>query len=633
MQASRDLSIAPLFKRAGSNWRGVWTKLLFTDVAYKILEFVILAPLVGVALRLGIGLSGDQVLADQDILFFLLRPVGLLVLTGMLALRLALVALEQAGLMTIGLAASQGVGIDVMTTLRLTLGRASEVISLAMRLTTRCLAMAAPFLAALGLIYFKVLGEFDINYYLAERPPAFRLALGLAILLALGLASVLIPHLISWSLALPLVMFEGVRPGAALVESHRRVKGHRLAIARVLVVWGAGSIVASFLLPSMVLALGRVVGPIGTNRVGLVLGMVLLILILWLLVSALVSWVSASLFALLVGELYGEFDGVLQAIGAQLKRGGALKAAGRVELSPGRLLGALGVGGVLAAALGFFLIDGVRTDDDVLIIAHRGASLAAPENTMAAIEEALVQTADVIEIDVQETRDGEVAVIHDSDLMKIGGRNLKIWDATWSELRAIDIGSWFDPEFSDQRVPHLREVLEASRGRAMVDIELKYYGHDEDLEQRVADVVDELDVNEQVIAMSLKYDAVRKMKALRPDWSVGLLTATAIGDLTRVEADFLAVNAKLATRAFVRRAHERGMPVYAWTVNDPVQMFRMVNHGVDGLITDVPGVARAVLQRRAELNSAERLLVGIAFFFGASVPDPPAEVDTGPATG
>jgi glycerophosphoryl diester phosphodiesterase len=604
--------------------------LLFTDVAFKVLNFAILAPLVGLALRLGVGLSGSEVLADQDIFLFLLRPVGLIVLISMSAFLLALVALEQAGLMTIGMAASQGLEINVMTVLRFTFGRAGAVVQLAMRLIARCLAMSIPFLAALGLIYITLLTEFDINYYLAERPPAFLLAVGLVILLVVGLASLLIPRLIGWSLALPLVLFEGVAPGEALGDSARRVAGHRLPIARVMVFWGAGSMLASFLLPSVILALGRLVGPIGTDRVALALSLMLLVLTLWLLVSAAVSWVSAGLFALLVVELYGEFGGGREAMRSSLEEAGALRASGGLGFSPKGLLAGLVVCGAVAAGLGFFLIDGVRTDDDVLIIAHRGASLDAPENTMAAVEEALAQAADVIEIDVQETADGEIAVIHDSDFMKIAGRDLKIWDATWPDLETIDIGSWFDPEFSDQRVPHLREVLEASRGRARVDIELKYYGHDEALEQRVADIVDELGMNDQVMAMSLKYDAVQKMKALRPDWSVGLLTATAIGDLTRVEADFLAVNAKLATRGFVRRAHERGLPVYAWTVNDPVQMFRMINHGVDGLITDKPALARVVLERRAELNSAERLLVGIAFFFGASAPDPPVEVDVGP---
>jgi glycerophosphoryl diester phosphodiesterase len=108
---------------------------------------------------------------------------------------------------------------------------------------------------------------------------------------------------------------------------------------------------------------------------------------------------------------------------------------------------------------------------------------------------------------------------------------------------------------------------------------------------------------------------------------VGLLTAKAVGDLTTLDADFLAVNSGIANRRFVHRAHARGKKVYVWTVNDPVQMFRMLNLGIDGLITDKPAVARWVIERRARMSAAERLLVGLAFFFGAAAPDPPASLD------
>ena len=263
----------------------------------------------------------------------------------------------------------------------------------------------------------------------------------------------------------------------------------------------------------------------------------------------------------------------------------------------------------------------------MVVIAHRGAAASAPENTLASVERAIDQGADYVEIDVQETADDQIAVLHDSDLMKVAGVDLKIWDATLERLAGIDIGSWFAPEFHGERVPLLREVLERARDRARVMIELKYYGHDIALAQRVVDIVEGLGQAGNVVAMSLEYDQVRKMRELRPKWTLGLLTAKAVGDLTTLDADFLAVNAGIATRSFVRRAHARGKKVYVWTINDPVQMFRMLNLGVDGLITDKPAIARWVIERRSRLSSAERLLVGLAFFFGAAAPDPPAAAD------
>jgi glycerophosphoryl diester phosphodiesterase len=227
-----------------------------------------------------------------------------------------------------------------------------------------------------------------------------------------------------------------------------------------------------------------------------------------------------------------------------------------------------------------------------------------------------------VELDVQESADGEIIVMHDSDYMKIAGTDLKVWDATTDGLADIDIGSWFDPEFASERTPLLRDVLELAKDSGSgILIELKYYGHDEMLEQRVAEVVEETGMTDQVRAMSLKYDAVRKMKALRPGWTVGLLATATVGDLTALETDFLAVNMATASLRLVRDARAAGKEVYVWTVNDPLSMSRMASLGVSGLITDEPALARQVLEQRAELGAAERLVLALGSKLGLNASD------------
>jgi glycerophosphoryl diester phosphodiesterase len=281
------------------------------------------------------------------------------------------------------------------------------------------------------------------------------------------------------------------------------------------------------------------------------------------------------------------------------------------------LIGAL-TGVALSTAVGLGAMYGVQSEDRAQIIAHRGASAAAPENTMAAVKQAIADKADWVEIDVQETADDVVVVFHDSDFMKIANLNLKIWDATIAELAKIDIGSSFDARFKNERVPMLRQVLAESKGKIGVIIELKYYGHDQQLEQRVADIVESEGMQSDIMLMSLKRDKVRKMKALRPMWEVGLLTSAAVGDLTNAKADFLAVNTGLASRKFIRSAHESGKEVLVWTVNDVPTMSTMIGRGVDGLITDEPAVARTVLQHRANMSPLGRLLLGLAGILGVA---------------
>ena len=120
--------------------------------------------------------------------------------------------------------------------------------------------------------------------------------------------------------------------------------------------------------------------------------------------------------------------------------------------------------------------------------------------------------------------------------------------------------------------------------------------------------------------MSLAYEGIQRFRALRPDWTIGLLSATAIGDLTRLDADFLAVSTGLATPGFVRHAKAAGKQVYVWTVNDPVSLSRMMSAGVDGVITDEPEMARQVMEQRGRMSPVERLLLHTALLFGRPLP-------------
>ena len=198
----------------------------------------------------------------------------------------------------------------------------------------------------------------------------------------------------------------------------------------------------------------------------------------------------------------------------------------------------------------------------------------------------------------------------------MAGDELKIWNATRADLARLDIGSWFAPEFCDQRVPTLSQVLDVCQGKIRLNIELKYYGHNDRLEERVIEIIESHQMAREIVIMSLKNDGLRKIKSQRPNWKVGLLTAVKVGDLTGSEADFLAVNAKLATRDLIQAAHKSGKEIHAWTVNDAVSMSILMGRGVDNIITDKPALGKSVLRQRATLSLPERLLLDVAEILG-----------------
>jgi glycerophosphoryl diester phosphodiesterase len=478
-----------------------------------------------------------------------------------------------------------------------------------------------PFLVVIGLIYVTLLGEHDINSYLKDKPPELWIALALAGITVAALVAVLLRLVTGWFFALPLVLFEDVPASEALRTSRERVTGQRRTLLCWIVGWVLATLILSAVSLSLVLFLGRLLVPLAVGSLWFLVTAIGVTVILWAVVNLIVNLLSTTAFATMLLNLYRELGA---RDGFDLSRVGIpepTSSSTGPRVTPVRVIVAGVAGIVIAMGVGVAAIRTVHLEDRADVTAHRGSSAAAPENTMAAVKLAIEEGADWVEIDVQETADGEVVVFHDSDFMKVADKNLKIWEATMADLEDIDVGSWFAAEFKDERVPTLGEILDECKGKIGVNIELKYYGdHAVQLEKRVVDIVEGHGMASDVVIMSLKVGAVEKMKVIRPDWKVGLLLSVAAGDLENVNADFFAVNASFADRAFIRAAHnaKRRRDVYVWTVNDAATMSTMIGRGVDSLITDKPALARKVLEQRAKLSPPERLLLELAGALGVA---------------
>jgi glycerophosphoryl diester phosphodiesterase len=602
-----------LLRKIANEFRANCKPLVLTDLAFKVIAFVVLTPLVGGLFRFFVSISGRQVLADEDILFYFLGPVGWLTLITVGATWLAIVALEQTALLAILSRREHGEVAKVSDGLAFAWRNATGVLKVTSRMVVWTLVVAVPFLAAGGAIYLKLLTEFDINFYLTTKPPEFWTAV-ISIGSILTVMAVVLVWLFSgWLLALPILLFENVAPAVVLKTSRARGAGHRTAVALWIFGWAAMNVLISAVATGIVGLVGRTIVPTATGSIKLLVIAVGSVMIVWGATALVTALVGATTFSVMLANLYRELSD-------REKLGTAADAGLAIRLPLALTRKTLIVGGVIAvlvaALVGVYTLKGVRLDDQAEIMAHRGASAAAPENTMAAILLAIEHEADWVEIDVQESLDGVVLVVHDSDLKKVGGSEKKIWEATAEELRSVEIGNWFDPPYPNQHVPTLEEVLVACKGKIGVNIELKHYGHAVNLEQRVIDLVEKHNMQDEIVLMSLKHDSVVKAKQLRPEWKIGLLAAATIGDLTQLEADFLAVNSGMATRSFVRRAHGNDQQVYVWTINDALTMSVMFGKGVDAIITDEPALARRVLAERAELSTVERVLLELALLFG-----------------
>ncbi len=587
---------------------------MLTHLAFSALSLVLFAPLIGLSSRLLLKLSGQTALADQDIAYFLLSPFGLIGLTLFASLLIAILAFEQAAFMRIALLAMQGKQCSPLEALLFIAARTHKLLLFTARLVVRVLILALPLLAVAALIAWYLITDYDINFYLTEKPPEFwKAAILIGIVLCILLA-VLGRKLMQWSMALPLLLFAGVAPENVFAESARLVHGQRKVVFAVLLSWAVLSLLLGFSLFGAIKLVGVWSMPTVYESLRWMVLLLGALAALWGISNVLLTAFTSGSFAYLLMALYKQYQPGSRIDPVVIQEDEVEKLS--LSLKPKTIGATVLIGTIIATVAGVWLLNSVPTNNEVTIVAHRGAAGKAPENTLAAFQRAIDDRTDWIELDVQENAQGQIVVMHDSDFMKLAGNPTKIWDATQAQLKDIDIGSWFDPKFSAQRVPTLKQVLELARGKANVVIELKYYGHDQNLEQRVIDIVESADMVNETAIMSLKYKAVQKIRTLRPDWKVGLLSATAIGDLSQLDTDFLAVATGMVSAGFITRAHKAGRQVFVWTVNDPVSMSRMISLGVDGLITDEPAMANRVLDEREKLSTTQRLLIHVAQLFG-----------------
>jgi glycerophosphoryl diester phosphodiesterase len=582
--------------------------ILFTHIVSSLLTVALVGPLTGIAIQLAIEMSGKPALTDLEIARFFLTPLGIACLVAGGGLLVVLASLELAVLLVLirsGPHPRAGMVADAF----LRVGRSlPSLLAVGMQLVVRTLLILAPFTACLGAIAWFFLREHDINYYLAMRPVEFERAILVSIPVVLVLAIVLLRQASGWTFVLPLVLFSRKPVMGVFAESRRLAAGRRWQIGAYLAAWAAAALGLGALATALFRLVASTTLASAETSAEFYVALGAILLAVWSLMLVMLGAFSAGLLALLVIRLAENAD-----IAAP-----ASQSTDAATATHSRLLWAA-LAAFIAISVGstaFAISEATRTQEQSQVIAHRGAAGTAPENTLAAVLRAIEDGADWIEIDVQESADGEVVVIHDKDFMRLAGNPLKIWNARSADIAGIDVGSWFAPEFSGERVPTLRSVLEAARGRTKVLVELKYYGHDDRLAERVVSIVEETGMVGQTAFMSLEPKQVVSMKALRPDWRVGTLAARSVGDPAKLPSDFLAVSSAIATAAYVGHARAAGKDVLVWTVDDPIDMSRMVSRGVSGIITNEPAIAREVLVQRSEMSIIDRLMLEVADLFG-----------------
>jgi len=573
--------------------------LFIYHLFFSILVFILLAPLTAWLSTKILSTTGHPLVSHQEMVSFFLSPAGLFWLLAAESLALLLMFLHHSGMIIIADQAGKRPFHPATDALWQVGRRLPDLLALSVIQVGAHLLLASPFLLAMGLLWKILLGNYDPYFLISRTPSIFWIYAAVISPLAAGMLICNGMLYLRWFLALPVLILEKKSPRTALKRGASISRGHLKKMA-VLVL---GLALTVILLPVLLTLLfdglgGLVLGWLPENF-AILIPAVILYISAYIIMAILISFAGITSNSLLIYQLYRTTSG-LSSVKVEYapRRTGILAWGAEILL----LIFALVQAGIIMHSFFDF-------QDHVYISAHRGSSMKAPENTIPAIEQAIIDGADYVEIDVRQTADGVPVLLHDRDLRRIAGRPEAIWELTLNEVRRLDAGSWFHPGFSGVGIPTLEEAIEVVRGRAGLYLEIKPSPHTPDLARNVVRVLQENEYIEDVLIGAMQSDILREVRSLEPRLRTSLLIHTFIGEPDRELVDALGLRAAITGTHDVREARRHGHELHVWTVNDRREMSRFIDMGVDNIITDVPDVLADLLEERTELSNAQLLLV------------------------
>ncbi len=601
---------------ARSGWRDFLRArhaLFIYEVLFKLLEAWLLVPAVAVVLAAVVSRAGHIAVSNLDIVDFLLTPAGLLYAVLFATSAVAFLLLEQAGVILLTALAGSVERPPLKLMFRTTFMITARVVQLSAVKVVLLALTFAPFVLLAVLTFHLLLTEHDLYYYLKERPPIFWLAAGIGVVLLLAAVATAAWLYVRWAFALPILLLEKQSARAALRLSGERVRGMGWRVGFVLLGWLLGA-----LLVGVALEAGFRFFAAGVLENAGERPLVLILLLLVAHGALLATWscitiIGLGVFARRLYLVRSEQLGLFRTGGRET----TLDAEKPIAPWSWRLV-LLTTPIFLRAPLllWFDLSRYAAACPSVRVTAHRGHARAAPENTLSAVRKAIESGADYAEVDVQQTADGVVVLLHDRDLKRVAGVSRRLEEFTYEEVRKLDVGSWFDPSFAGERVPTLAEVIDLARGRIKLNVELKFFGSDRRLAQDVARLLRAQDFESPCVVTSFSYDALQEVKRHNPRLRTGLIVAHALGDVSRLEVEVLSVRADFLSGELVRGAHRVGQEVHVWGLREAREMARMIKLGVDNLITGDPDLAINVRDEWASLTKTERLLLASRLLLG-----------------
>lgn len=236
--------------------------------------------------------------------------------------------------------------------------------------------------------------------------------------------------------------------------------------------------------------------------------------------------------------------------------------------------------------------------ENIKVISHRGKCFGEPENSLKAINSSINCKVDYAEIDVQETRDGIVVLMHDRSLRRLTGLNKNVDQLSFNEIEKLDIASRLS-QHSVERIPTLDGVIKKCNGKLNLIIEIKPYRNTADLTNKVVKIIDDNNFVNQCKVHSLSYRILLNVKRLNPNIQTGYIISRPINNLASLNVNFYSVQERLVSKKMVDDIHSRNKEIYVWTVDRTGDMNNLLKYNIDGIISDKPQLLLNIKKKNA----------------------------------
>jgi len=267
-----------------------------------------------------------------------------------------------------------------------------------------------------------------------------------------------------------------------------------------------------------------------------------------------------------------------------------------------KFIGVYIVGIITAGMVVAFIVTFISNSyKEPIIMAHRGYISKGVENTKEAVQGAIDAKADYAEIDVLQTKDGELAVIHDLKLKRLANANVHVSDLTMAELRQLTLSQ----DGLSGQISTLDEIIKLAKGKIKLNIEVKLHGGEKDFVNKVLKTIKDNEFEKQCVIQTLHYPLIKEFKRANPNIKVGYILYASRAHLKNVKADFYVAEEYMLNKKLVKEARKLNKPIYVWTVNDMESLKGYYKLNVDGIITDYPEDARETIKMLKEQEAEE----------------------------